>query len=68
MPNVDRGPAEILRRTWEEPQIVMERLLLASAQEGDPGAPTIPGAPPVGPQGILGPLNSSGDSGECLNQ
>lgn len=49
---------EVQRRAWEEPAIVLERSLLVSAQEGDPGAPPIPGAP-SGPQGFMGPLENS---------
>ncbi len=56
--------AEVLRKSWEEPRIVLERSLLVSAQEGDPGAPPIPGAP-SGPSGFMGPLGTSGGSGLC---
>ena len=53
----DEAPVDP-RRPWEEPQIVLERLLLVSAQEGPPGAPPQPG--------FIGPLGTSGNSGNCL--
>jgi hypothetical protein len=46
------------RRPWEEPQIVLERLLLVSAQEGPQGGPPQPG--------FIGPLGTSGGSGNCI--
>jgi hypothetical protein len=49
------------RKSWEEPQIVLKRSLLVSAQEGTTGAPPVPGAPP-GP-GVLGPLSASVTAG-----
>lgn len=52
------------RKRWEEPRIVLERSLLVSAQEGDPGSAPIPGAP-GGPHGFLGPLGTSGGPGTC---
>jgi hypothetical protein len=46
------------RLPWEEPQVVLERLLLVSAQDGPTGGPPQPG--------FVGPLNTSGNSGTCL--
>lgn len=43
------------RKCWETPTIIFERSLQAMAQ----------GGPPVGPSGFLGPLNTSGDTGQC---
>ncbi len=45
------------RQPWEEPEIVLERLLLVSAQEGPQGGPPQPG--------FIGPLGTSGGSGTC---
>ena len=42
---------------WEEPQIILERLLLVSAQQGPTGGPPQPG--------FLGPLGTSGNQGIC---
>jgi len=55
-----------MRKRWEEPKVVLERSLLVSAQEGDPGAPPVAPGAPVGPSGFLGPLGTSGGSGSCL--
>lgn len=41
------------RKPWEPPQIVLERLLMATAQQGGP----------PGSQGFIGPLGVSG--GNC---
>jgi hypothetical protein len=49
-------PSAALRKPWEEPKIVLERSLFASAQGGPPGSP----------QGFLGPLTASGGAGTCL--
>ena len=46
-----------LRQPWEEPHIVLERSLLVSAQEGPAGGPPQPG--------FIGPLCTSGNSGNC---
>jgi hypothetical protein len=46
------------RQPWEEPQIILERSLLVSAQEGPTGGPPQPG--------FIGPLGTSGNSGGCL--
>ncbi len=45
------------RRPWETPAIALERSLEASAQGGPP---VPPGAP-----SFLGPLGTSGNSGQC---
>ena len=45
------------RQPWEEPQIILERLLLVSAQQGPTGGPPQPG--------FLGPLGTSGNQGIC---
>jgi hypothetical protein len=47
------------RKPWEEPKIVLERLLLVAAQDATPGAPF------PNQQGFLGPLNGSGTGGLC---
>lgn len=47
------------REPWEEPRIVLERLLLVAAQDATPGAPF------PDQQGFLGPLNASGGPGMC---
>lgn len=46
------------RKSWETPSIVLERSLEASAQGGPP-------VPPGAPPSFLGPLGTSGDSGQC---
>jgi len=46
------------RKRWEMPAIVLERSLVVSAQDGPP---VIPGAP----DSFLGPLGTSGGSGNC---
>jgi hypothetical protein len=47
------------RQRWEAPAIILERSLQVSAQDGPPN--------PVGgpPNGFLGPLGTSGDTGNC---
>jgi len=40
------------RQRWEAPAIVLERSLQVSAQDGPPS-------------GLVGPLNTSGDLGNC---
>jgi hypothetical protein len=57
-PKKTSGTTNDLRQPWEEPKIVLERSLLVSAQEG----------PQVGPPqpGFIGPLGTSGNSGNCL--
>jgi AdoMet-dependent heme synthase len=47
------------RKPWEEPKIVLERLLLVAAQDATPEAPF------PDQQGFLGPLNASGVPGMC---
>ncbi len=49
------------RKAWSEPAIVLERSLLVSAQGPNPGGPNF------GPQqpGFIGPLNTSGGTGNC---
>lgn len=44
------------RKAWDEPRIVLERLLLVSAQDLGPEGSPFDGAP----QGFLGPLGTSG--------
>jgi hypothetical protein len=51
-------------KSWEEPQIVLERLLLVSAQDIAPVGPSFD-VGPVGPA-VMGPLGTSGGSGGCL--
>jgi hypothetical protein len=41
------------RQRWETPAIVLERYLHVSAQVGSPS-------------GLLGPLGTSGDTGNCI--
>jgi hypothetical protein len=57
-PDKTSGTTGDPRRPWEEPQIVLERLLLVSAQEGPQGGPPQPG--------FIGPLGTSGNTGNCL--
>jgi hypothetical protein len=47
------------RQRWEAPAIILERSLQVSAQDGPPN--------PMGgpPSGLLGPLGTSGDTGNC---
>lgn len=49
------------RRRWEEPCILLERPLEASAQAGPPR-----GAAAGDMFGFLGPLNASGTYGDCV--
>jgi hypothetical protein len=60
------GPTIDLRHAWQEPKIVLERQLLVSAQDGGTGSGSrsMPGAP-VAP-GFIGPLGTSGNTGNCL--
>ncbi len=53
------------KRVWEEPRIVLERVLEGKAQ-GGPGKDSSAGAPsaPSAPSGFLGPLSVSG--GTCV--
>lgn len=53
----ENAGATAARKRWEDPRIVLERPLLVSAQEGDPGAAPIPGAPK--PPGMIGPMGIS---------
>lgn len=55
------------RKSWEEPRIVLERLLLVSAQEGpkDHTLPFSPGEVAPGGPSFLGPLGTSGGLGTC---
>ena len=50
----------LIRKAWEDPQIVLERQLLVSAQDVAPGGPSF------GVPGAIGPLSTSGASGNCL--
>ncbi len=56
----DAEPIGDSRKTWEAPKIVLERLLMVSAQGPNPGGP-----PFENPQGFIGPLNTSGGTGNC---
>ncbi len=61
--------ALVARKSWEEPCIVLERLLLVSAQDdGKSGSSFIPDNPigvnPGGP-GFMGPLSASGTKPSC---
>jgi hypothetical protein len=50
------------KKTWEDPCFTVERMLEVSAQ----GRPPTGGAPEFRPfQGFLGPLSTSGGSGNC---
>ncbi len=56
------------RKPWEEPCIVLERLLLVSAQDGGgKGESGIfnPGQSGPGGPSFMGPLGTSGGSGNC---
>lgn len=65
-PNTETAPET--RKSWEEPRIVLERLLLVSAQDGRPKDSSLPFKPmdvnPGGPS-FMGPLGTSGGSGNC---
>ena len=65
-PNGEVAPKS--RKPWEEPQIVLERLLLVSAQDVGPGGSPFETAPigPANMPGVMGPLGTSGGSGTCL--
>ncbi len=50
------------RKLWNEPEIVLERSLVAAAQGGGPSQPNLGGPP----SGFLSPLgNSPSYSGNC---
>lgn len=65
--SIESAPA--VRKSWEEPRIVLERLLLVSAQDGGGKGESGIFGPSQGAPGapsFLGPLNASGDGSGCL--
>lgn len=60
-PAVDAFAAQV-KALWEDPALTLERALEVRAQGGPPAG----GPPQAGPNlGFIGPLNTSGDSGQC---